>query len=147
LRRLLHLIALAILTLSGPVGLVRTLAGPVGVACQCGCCGASGKACDCGKDVPPPPHAPTRVPCPMPSAPCGLQAALTSPVGLVEENMDGRVGPDAERRPEPKPWPGSLARLGPELAAPPVPVRFRGATAFEGLRSLDRLARLAVFRI
>jgi hypothetical protein len=65
---------------------------------------------------------------------------------MAEESRDEK-DQDSEKRPEPKPWPGTFLNgtLGVLVAA--APSRFSEASVTQQGRPIDRLAKLAVFRI
>jgi hypothetical protein len=151
-RRMLHFIAIAILTLVGPVEVVRTMTGPAHMACQCGCGAASEEACQCpGKSTPPQDPAPTSLhessgsSCSASQSPCSSSTSAAS-AGMAGKSLD-KNGLDVETRPEPKPWSGTRASVSPEILSPGLPGRCKETTEIQQGRPLDRLAKLAVFRI
>ena len=110
-RRLLHLIALLLLVLSGPAqGMV--LAGVPHPACCCGeAMGAAGDLGPCGM-----PKAPCPPQCPRSGAAQGLQApaVLTAKVHAADLR-------EAAQRREPAPWPAAYAVAGSlEMPASPL---------------------------
>ncbi len=154
MRRILHHIAIAILTLVGPVEVVRTMTGPAQTACQCGCGAASEAACQCATKSPSTPaqspaHTGPREAggssCSATNSPCSPRTSAAS-TGLAGKSLD-RSGLDLETRPEPKPWSGTLASGFHEILNPGLAGRFREITEIQQGRPLDRLAKLAVFRI
>jgi hypothetical protein len=117
-RRLLHLIALLALVLSGPAqGLLMAGAPPA----ACCCCG--GEAQDPS-------------PCGMPKAPCaprcpsGASLSTVAPVTQVSRTRAAQTRKAAPRK-EPAPWPAAAVRAGRRSAfleaapahAPPLPPR------------------------
>ncbi len=152
MRRILHHIAIAILTLVGPVQAVRTLAGPSRMVCQCGCGATSEADCQCSaKSMPAQSPAQGGLressgsSCSATNSPCSSKTSAAS-TGMAGKSLD-RSGLDLESRPEPKPWSGTLAGGVPECLEPGLPGRFSESTGIQQGRPLDRLAKLAVFRI
>ena len=152
MRRIIHYIAIAILTLVGPVEAMRSVVGPAGIAhlaCQCGCGAPSDADCKCPDQAPSAPRTNTPGPsgssCSTTNSPCASQATSSSPVKAEEKNGD--ESQDPEKRPEPKPWPGGTVD---HIDAGTASRRSLSPRAFAGVlygRSLDRLAALAMFRI
>ena len=152
MRRIIHYIALAILTLVGPVEAMPSVVGAREMAqsaCLCGCEVTSGAVCQC--------HAPSMgLPTSSGSGspgsscsqtnrvPCTSQATSTSTSKLQHE--DGREGQDQKKRVEPRPWPVLMGRATPVSISPGSMLR-REPTAVHYDRSLDHLAVLAQFRI
>lgn len=152
MRRMLRYIAIAILALVGPVAAVRTMAGPTQMACQCGCGAASEAACQCpGKStVPPSPtqsgsHGSDSSSCSATNSPCSSKTSAVS-AGMAGKSLD-RNSLDLEKRPEPKPWSETVANGSHRILSPGLPGRFKETTETQQGRPLDRLAKLAVFRI
>lgn len=152
MHRILRTIAIAILALMGPVEVARTMMGPAEVACAC-CCGAtSGAACECS-DKSMPSQNPTQTDsqgfgsssCSTTSTPCSASLSTTS-TGLVGQSQ-GKRAFDSEKRPEPKPWPGTVAQQIPGGLEPALRGRCEASPNIHPGRPLDRLATLAVFRI
>ena len=151
-RRIFHYIAIAILTLVGPVEVARTMAGPAAVDCLCGCGAPSDAACECpASPMGPQSPAPTSPPgsggssCSTTNAPCSSRISPAS-AGMAEESQDEK-DQDPEKRPEPKPWPGSVASGTLGILNSSASIRFGEASETQQGRPLDRLAKLAVFRI
>lgn len=65
---------------------------------------------------------------------------------MAGKSLD-RSGLNLEPRPEPKPWSGTLAGGSRDGQDPGLPGRVVGVTEIQQGRPLDRLAKLAVFRI
>ncbi len=151
-RRIFHYIAIAILTLVGPVEVARTMAGPAAVACLCGCGAPTDAACGCPANSMGPQNPISTgsqgaggSSCSTTGTPCSSRISPAS-VGLVEEGQDEK-GQDSQKRPEPKPWPGSVASGTLGILNSSASSRFGEASETQQGRALDRLAKLAVFRI
>ena len=158
-RRIFHYIAIAILTLVGPVEVARTMAGPASVACLCGCGAPTDAACECPSNPMGPmgPQTPAQSGsqgpggsgCSTTTTPCSSRVAPAS-AGLVEASQDEQ-NQNSGKRPEPKPWPGTIASGTPDLLNgvlnPSAACRVGEASETQQGRPLDRLAKLAVFRI
>ena len=161
-RRIFHYIAIAILTLVGPVEVARTMAGPASMACLCGCGAPTDAACECPANpmAPMAPMGPQSAAQPGPqgsggsgcsttSTPCSSRISPAS-AGLVEESQDEK-NQNSGKRPEPKPWPRSVANGTPDLLNDllnsSASNRYGEASETQQGRPLDRLAKLAVFRI
>ena len=153
MRRIFHYIAIAILTLVGPVEAMRSVVGTAGMAhlaCQCGCGAPSDAACKCGDRSTSMPSTTSTGPsgssCSTTNnAPCATQTTSTSTAKA--EAKIGDEEQDSEKHPEPKPWPGSPVRRSVAATATHVFVRLHQAAGVRFGRSLDRLASLAMFRI
>lgn len=152
-RRIFHYIAIAILTLVGPVEVARTMAGPASVACLCGCGAPTDAACECpsnpmGPQSPAQPG-PQGSGCSTTSTPCSSRTSPAS-AGLVKESQDEK-GQNSGKRPEPKPWPETITSGTPDLLNgllnSSAACRVGEASETQQGRPLDRLAKLAVFRI
>ncbi len=65
---------------------------------------------------------------------------------MVEESQDEK-DQDSEKRPEPKPWPGTFVNGTPGVLSAIPSNRFSEASETKQSRPIDRLAKLAVFRI
>ncbi len=153
MRHWFHYIAIAILTLVGPVEAVRTLTGPAVMACQCGCGAVSDADCMCPSNpmAQMPPMSPgspgtSGSNCSTPSTPCSTRVSPTL-ASLNEKNQD-EPDLDSERNSEPKPWPGDfigrISVLSMEADATVLTDELQGTPRG---RPIDALAKLAVFRI
>lgn len=148
-----HYIAIAILTLVGPVEAVRTMAGPAAMACQCGCGAASDADCACPSKpmsqmppISPSSRGASGSNCSAPSTPCSTR--VSPALAGQTEKRQGEPDLDSDRNKEPKPWPGDLiGRISvlPMDANATVPTdELQGAPRG---RPIGALAKLAVFRI
>lgn len=133
LRRLFQLFALVALVLGGTAEAMRAPVLPVHLSCACGCPETPEPVCPCG----------------MPKTPSGPQAPVTTApkavLVLASQAADQAVQAQADTRPTPM-----FVRL---LGVSPEATGFQATSGLQSHaasppdRSLDRLARLAVFRI
>lgn len=152
MRRILHYIAVAILTLVGPVEAMPSVAGVQAMAqlaCQCGCGASSSSACPChsqtaGLPRSGGPGSPGSSCAPTNSVPSISQTASATGVKCEEKADEGQ---DSGKRLEPRPWPVELARQVVPTVAFPAATREWGLAKVHYERSQDRLATLALFRI
>jgi hypothetical protein len=149
---MLRYFAIMLLALAGPVTVVRTLAEPAQMACQCGCGAPSEATCQCSAKsmVSQSPaqtgsHALGGSTCSTTNSPCSSKTSGAS-AGLAGKSLD-KTGLDLEKRPEPRPWSETVANASHRILNPGLPGRFKGTTETQQGRPLDRLAKLAVFRI
>jgi hypothetical protein len=152
-RRIIHYIALAILTLVGPVEAMSSVVGAqemAQLACQCGCGAPSMAACQCHGPAMGPSSsggsAPSGSPCSTTNrVPCTSQTSSTATA--KSEDSDASQKEDRGKRLEPKPWPVSLASHATSVSIIQGSTPSRGASKVHFERPLDRLATLVFFRI
>lgn len=152
MHRFLTFVAIAILTLIGSVEVTRTMAGSAQMVCLCGCRATSEAACKCSAKpavTQNPVHSISQGPagssCPTTNTPDST-SVLVSSTGLAEESRDEN-GLRSKRHSEPKPWPGSATIRSQEVLSTVAPAQIYEASGIYQGRRLDRIARLAVFRI
>lgn len=152
MRRILHYIAIAILTLVGPVEAMSSVAGAqemAQLACQCGCDASSSSACPCHGQPAGLPRSggpgPSGSSCtPTNSGSTTSQAASATDVKCEAETREGK---DLGKRLEPRPWLIEFVGHVTSAAGPQAFTQRSRMTKVHYERSLDRLAMLALFRI
>lgn len=153
MRRIIHYIALAILTLVGPVEAMPSVVGAqemAQLACQCRCGAPSIAACQCHGPAMGPSSSggsgPSSSPCSTTNrVPCTSQT--TSTAKAKSEDSDESQKQDGGKRLEPKPWPGTFVNGALGILSAVASNRFSEASETKQGRPIDRLAKLAVFRI